>query len=175
MGGAVQRRRLSAEIEGDFVVFLIGTRFGWRIIRNLWFLLTMPAMLRELDEHPEIGLLGYENYFGFGSAIVVQYWRSWEHLEAYARNADAKHFPNWVKFNKRIGSNGSIGIWHETFRVRAGEFETVYNNMPPYGLGKAGKLVSASGKKLTAAGRLGLDDAKEVVSPAGDIVSTNNR
>jgi hypothetical protein len=165
----VQRRRLAAEIEGDFVVFIIGARFGWRIFRNLWFLRTMPAMLKELEQHPEMGLLAHQNHFGLGSATVIQYWRSWEHLERYARDPDAAHFPNWVKFNKRIGSDGSIGIWHETFLVQAGQYEAVYNNMPPYGLGKAGTLVSASGKKLTAAGRLGLD-TREVVTPGGEVV-----
>jgi hypothetical protein len=165
----VEKRRLAAEIDGDFVVFLIGAKFGWRIFRNLWFLRAMPAMQRELEKHPDMGLLGYENHLGLGSAMVVQYWRSWEQLEAYARNPDATHFPNWVKFNKRIGSDGSVGIWHETYRVPAGSYEAVYNNMPPYGLGKAGKLVSATGKKLTAAGRLG-DEGRELVTPAGDVV-----
>jgi hypothetical protein len=36
------------------------------------------------------------------------------------------------------------GIWHETFLVRAGEYEAIYDNMPPYGLGKAGDLVPLS-------------------------------
>jgi hypothetical protein len=162
----VERRRVAAEIEGDFVVFLIGARFGWRIFRNFWFLRTMPAMLKELEKHPEMGLLGYQN---LGLTTVVQYWRSWEQLEAYARNPDATHFPNWVKFNKRIGSDGSTGIWHETYRVPAGSYEAIYNNMPPYGLGKASKLVTATGKKLTAAGRLG-DEGRELVTPEGDVV-----
>ena len=33
------------------------------------------------------------------------------------------------------------GIWHETYLVRAGEYEAIYNNMPPSGLGRAGRLV----------------------------------
>ncbi len=33
------------------------------------------------------------------------------------------------------------GIWHETYLVRAGEYEAIYGNMPPFGLGRAGRLV----------------------------------
>ena len=42
------------------------------------------------------------------------------------------------------GKSDRTGIWHETYRVRAGEYEAVYGNMPPFGLGKAGRLVSLS-------------------------------
>ena len=38
-------------------------------------------------------------------------------------------------------------IWHETYLVRAGKYEAVYGNLPPFGLGKAGRLVPvAEGK-----------------------------
>ena len=39
---------------------------------------------------------------------------------------------------------GRTGIWHETYLVRAGEYEAIYGNMPPFGLGKAGRLVPLS-------------------------------
>jgi hypothetical protein len=88
------------------------------------------------------GFLGAMNGFTF----IVQYWRSFEHLEAYARNKDGKHFPAWQKFNQRVRSNGDVGIWHETFLVKEGGYENIYNNMPPHGLGKIGKLMPVSGK-----------------------------
>lgn len=169
---AIERRRLAAEVEGDFVVFLIGARINrfWKIPKHFWFLASMPKMLRELEQHPEMGLLGYRQHLGLRNAMVVQYWRSFEDLEAYARNRDASHFPNWVRFNKTIGSNGDIGIWHETYRVRAGEYEAIYNNMPAFGLGKAGRLVPAAGHRSTAAGRLTGEAAAEAVSPDGELV-----
>ena len=49
--------------------------------------------------------------------------------------------PAWQAFNRAVGSNGDVGIWHETYVVRPGAYETVYNNMPPWGLGAAGRLV----------------------------------
>jgi hypothetical protein len=167
------KQRVTAEIEGDFVVFIIGARFGnpWKMFRNFWFLSSMPKMLKELEQHPEMGLLGYRQFLGPRGGTILQYWRSFEALEAYARNRDAVHFPNWVKFNKRIGSNGDIGIWHETFKVRAGEYEAIYNNMPPFGLGKAGKLVPAAGYRSTAAGRIsGKDEGDAPVAADGELV-----
>jgi fumigallin biosynthesis monooxygenase-like protein len=145
--------RMTAQIEGDFVVFLIGMRINkpWKLHKWLPVFLAMPPMLKELDAHPESGCLGYVNSLG----VIVQYWRSFDHLEAYARSRDHKHWPAWVGFNKRIGnSRGDVGIWHETYQVRAGEYETVYSGMPPYGLGVAGKLVPASGRHESARGRI---------------------
>jgi hypothetical protein len=36
--------------------------------------------------------------------VIVQYWRSFEHLEAYARDADQQHWPAWVDFNRGSGA-----------------------------------------------------------------------
>jgi hypothetical protein len=168
----ILKQRMAAEVEGDFVVFLIGARFNkpWKLVKNFWFLKSMPAMLKELEQQPEKGLLGYRQHFGPSGGTIIQYWRSWEQLEAYARSKDARHFPAWVQFNKRIGSNGDIGIWHETYRISAGQYEAIYNNMPAYGLGKAGKLVPAAGYRTTAAGRLsGSEAGAAAVSPEGQV------
>jgi hypothetical protein len=155
-------RRVTAQIEGDFVVFLIGMRVNrfWRVQRWLPVFVAMPRMIRELEKDPDTGLLGAELYFaGPRRPMVVQYWRSFEQLEAYARAKDARHWPAWVAFNKRIGSGGDVGIWHETYLVSAGDFESVYNNMPAVGLGAASKLAPAAGRKATAAGRSGRGEA----------------
>jgi hypothetical protein len=154
-------KRVTAEIEGDFVVFLIGMR-----INKLWkpwkwgpTFVAMPRMIRELERSPESGFLGARFMLaGPRSPIVVQYWRSFDHLEAYSRSHDAQHWPAWVAFNKRVGSSGDVGIWHETYLVPAGAYECVYNNMPPTGLGAVAKLVPASGRKAAAASRAGVRD-----------------
>jgi Domain of unknown function (DUF4188) len=84
-------KRMSAQLEGEFVVFLIGIRINkpWKLHKWLPVLLAMPKMLKELEAHLESGLLGHS---GLGR-IIVQYWRSFEHLEAYARAKDKKHWP----------------------------------------------------------------------------------
>jgi hypothetical protein len=146
-------RRVCAEVEGQFVIFLIGARINrwWKPWIYFPFLATMPRMLGELTANPDLGL---ESIFGLGSVTLVQYWRSFEQLEAYARDKQRAHQPVWAWFNKRFGSNGDIGIWHETYLIQPGAYESVYNNMPPYGLGAAGTLVDAVGARQEARQRM---------------------
>jgi hypothetical protein len=60
-----------------------------------------------------------------------------------------------VAFNRRVGaSRGDVGIWHETYRILPGQYETVYSGMPPFGLGTAGRLVPATGKREEARSRM---------------------
>ena len=47
---------------------------------------------------------------------------------------------------------GDVGIFHETYLVPEGQYECVYNNMPTYGLAKAGAHVPATGVKKQAGG-----------------------
>ena len=141
----INRGRWTAEIEGDFVVFIIGARANkpwqvFRILRDLGGRRGMNHMLKYLTEHPEKGLLGYETM----GLTNVQYWRSFEHLEAFARNDDDPHLAAWRNYWKRVGKDDRAGIWHETFLVRDGEYEAIYGNMPTKGLGKAGALVPVS-------------------------------
>lgn len=146
-------QRMTAEIDGDFVVFIIGVRINrpWKVHKWLPVVLSMPRMLRELAAHPEAGLLA--TLVGFPA--IVQYWRSFEHLERYARSHDHAHWPAWVDFNKRVRvSSGDVGIWHETYLVRAGEFEAVYGAMPRIGLARAGRHVPVQGSRDSARARL---------------------
>jgi hypothetical protein len=144
--------RLTATLDGDFVVFLIGMRINkpWKVHKWLPVFLAMPKMLRELKAHPEVGFLGSMS----AGRTIVQYWRAFEALEQYARSRDNVHWPAWVAFNKRTAaSRGDVGIWHETYCVGAGRYETVYSGMPPTGLGAAGSLVPASHARESARGR----------------------
>lgn len=147
-------QRMAAQIEGDFVVFIIGARINrfWKVHKWLPVVRAMNRMIKELEGQPESGFLGYQS----SGPVMVQYWRSFEALEAYARNRDQAHFPAWVAFNRaNARARGDVGIWHETYRVRAGEYEAIYSGMPAYGLGKVASLVPATGVKNTARQRLG--------------------
>jgi hypothetical protein len=150
---AIYKQRMTAELDGDFVVFLIGMRINkpWKVHKWLPVLLAMPRMLKELQAHPESGFLGHIASPG----LIVQYWRSFEQLEAYARSQEYSHWPAWVAFNKRVRiSSGDVGIWHEAYCVAAGQYETVYGAMPAFGLGKVGRLVPATGRRESARGRI---------------------
>ena len=50
---------------------------------------------------------------------------------------------------------GDVGIWHETYLIRAGEYESIYSGMPLMGLAKAAQLADISGDAEAARGRLG--------------------
>jgi hypothetical protein len=149
-------KRMTATVDGDVVVFLIGMRVNrwWRVGRWLPVALAMPRMLRELALRPEMGFLSGEAWFG-RTTLMVQYWRSTEQLLAYAKDRNAAHLPAWRAFNKHVGTNGDVGIWHETYLVHAGEYENVYVNMPRFGLGLAGTMHEISGARTTAPARLG--------------------
>jgi hypothetical protein len=146
--------RQMAQIDGDFVVFIIGTRpelkHPVRWFRDVGGLRGMQHMLKYLSKHPEKGLLHYENY----GLLIIQYWRSFDHLEAFAREETDPHRPAWRRYWKRVGRQNRSGIWHETYLVRAGEYEAVYANMPPVGLARAGRLVPAA-EASRARSRLG--------------------
>jgi hypothetical protein len=143
----IRTGRYGAEIDGDFVVFLIGARLNSprHLLASVGDLggrrRGMQAMLAELMAHPEKGLLGYR----MGFPVIVQYWRSFEQLEAFARDPGDLHRPTWVEWFRR-DPRGRTGIWHETFLVRAGEYEAIYDSVPEAGLAAAGRAAPLAGR-----------------------------
>ena len=127
----------------------------------------MPRMLKELNQHPELGLLGATGYLGGRTVMTVQYWRSFEQLHLYAHAKDKEHLPAWAEFNRRVGGNGSVGIFHETYLVKAGAYESVYANMPPFGLAQVGEIVPAVGRMESARQRIkaAAEDREGIDSP----------
>jgi hypothetical protein len=151
----IRAERLTARFEAPFVVFLIGMRINRPLMVHKWWPVTkaMPRMLRELYTNRQLGFLHAEMWFG-RTIIMVQYWRSMEQLLDYAKARESAHLPAWQAFNRAVGTDGSVGIWHETYQVQPGGHENVYVNMPPFGLGRVGELVPASAGFQSAAGRL---------------------
>jgi len=149
------KERMTADFDGEFVVFLIGMRINkpWKVHKWLPISMAMPKMINELYKTPEMGLISHESWFG-RTSIMIQYWKSFEHLDQYAKSKDSAHLPAWRDFNLNVGSNGDVGIWHETYLSKKGNYEAVYNNMPRFGLAKVGKHVSATGKFSSADGRM---------------------
>ncbi len=154
--GRIINDRVTASVGSDeFVVFLIGMRVNrpWLVHRWLPVTLAMGRMIRELSEAPEMGLKHVETWFA-RTTLMVQYWESFEALERYATDKAAKHVPAWGEFNRLIGSNGDVGIWHETYVVKPGSYECVYNNMPRFGLSRAFDTIPATGAYARAASRM---------------------
>ncbi len=151
--------RWTADVEAagnEVVVFLIGMRVNrpWRLARWWPMFTAMPRMLAYLQAHPEKGLLGYRQAL-LPAPLVVQYWRSFDDLAAFARNRDDPHLAAWRRFNREVAAGGDAGIWHETFRVPAGSVESLYANVPAAGLGAAYGLVPVRTGRHSAAARIG--------------------
>jgi len=119
-------------------------------------------MLAYLTEHPEKGLLGYRQAL-LPAPVLVQYWRSFADLEAFARDKDDPHLEPWRQFNRRVAGSGDVGIWHETYRVKTRDIESIYSNMPPVGLAAAYGLTTITRGRDTAAARLGVREGDEPV------------
>jgi len=151
--------RATAQLDGEFVVFLIGARINkpWAIHKWLPVALAMPKMIRELEQNPELGFLGHEQYGG-RTTLMLQYWRSLDHLLAYAHARDSEHLPGWRNYNERVRKSGVVGVWHETYVIKPGAYENVYVQMPPFGLArialKHGKYAPLQGRQGSARGRL---------------------
>jgi hypothetical protein len=79
--------------------------------------------------------------------------RAGEH-EEFAGNPDDPHLEAWRCFNRAVGTGGDVGIWHETYRVPAGGYECVYNNMPAFGLAAATAHVPVARRGERARDRL---------------------
>ena len=149
--------RFTAKTDEPFVVFLIGMRINqwWRFDQWVPVANAMTPMLTTLFTHPEKGFLHAEFYWNFTGPVTIQYWRSFEDLENFARNPSDPHIGPWKKFNQAVGTHGVVGIWHETYLVEPNKFEAFYGNMPKFGLGAALEHIEATGRRETARLRLG--------------------
>ncbi|WP_392535060.1 DUF4188 domain-containing protein [Nostoc sp. C117] len=133
--------RFTAEIDEPFVVFLIGMRINKFFAFSKWIptARAMSPMLKSLNHNPEKGFLGGETFVYWRGVGLIQYWRSFEDLERFARNPADAHLEAWQRFNRAIGVDGSVGIWHETYLIEPGRYEAVYGNIPLLSLSEISK------------------------------------
>lgn len=148
--------RYTAQTSEPFVVFLIGMRVNRFLQFSKWIPVAkaMPPMIAELKRHPELGLLHVEFMLYWRGVATLQYWHSFDHLHAYAHRRDGHHLPAWAEFNRRVGGNGAVGIWHETYLVQPGQYEAIHVNMPRFGLGAAFEHIPVTGRLDSARGRM---------------------
>ncbi|MFN8441961.1 MAG: DUF4188 domain-containing protein [Caldilineaceae bacterium] len=144
--------RYTAVTDQSFVLFLIGMRINrlWQV--NQWWSVAkeMPPMMQALYQHPEKGFLGGYTALSWPTLVQVQYWRSFEALEHFARNPDDPHMAAWKRFYEKVGKSDVVGIWHETYEINPGQFECIYANMPRFGLGSVFDHQPIVGRMATA-------------------------
>ena len=96
---------------------------------------SMGPMIKELYQNPQWGFLHTEVLFGWRKITLIQYWKEFDGLIAYAHGKN--HSVAWKSYNRKINNNGSVGIFHETYKVEKGASESIYVNMPKTGLSQA--------------------------------------
>jgi hypothetical protein len=157
MGQNVISGRFTAVPETETVtVFLIGMRANrwWKFGKLLPMTTAMARMLNHLVATPEAGLLGFHSWFG-RTTIMLSYWESPEHIQRFATDRTAPHLEPWRKFMRESAGSGDIGVWHETYQVAVRDQESVYSDMPPFGLGAATKSAPIGRRSNTARQRMG--------------------
>ena len=160
----IMKGRYAAQTDEPFVVFIIGMRINKFLEFKKWLSVAraMGPMIEVLNKNPQKGYLGGQSFLYWPGVALVQYWRSFEDLENFARSPQEPHLSAWKAFHKKISGDGSVGIWHETYMVQPGQSEAIYDNMPIFGLADATKHVKAVGGKHTARRRLGGDNEPPV-------------
>jgi hypothetical protein len=147
-------RYIASPEENPLVIFIIGMRVNKIFSFKKWIpvFTAMGPMIRELYQNPDLGFLHTEFLFSWRGVTLIQYWRSFEDLEAYAHGKT--HSVAWRNFNKKIKDDGSVGIYHETYKVQKNSSEAIYNNMPKFGLSKAFSHIPVSSHTNTARDRI---------------------
>ncbi len=147
----------TADHDADVVVFLIGMRINrWRSVRH-WapVVLAFLPMVRELLTEPASGCRSVRTFWSGRTILTVQYWDSVDHLISYAHDPAAKHRPAWRAYNRNAAKTTAVGIFHETYSVQSGHYETIYRSMPPSGLAAAtGSVAPIARRGATARDRL---------------------
>ena len=164
----IQPGRFTAQVDEPLVLFLIGMRINrpWKVWKWLPVARAMPRMLRRMASEPSLGLLHFQNGSMSFNPLVVCYFRSHEDLYRFASDPDEPHLEPWRRFNARVRASGDVGIWHETYTVTPDSVESIYGNMPPWGLSAATGRVPVGRRGQSARKRAGLTDADEpIVTP----------
>lgn len=150
----INKGRYIAEVDDDLVLFIIGMRINKFFSFNKWIPVfkAMGPMIRELYQNPQLGFLHTEFLFSWRRITLIQYWRSFEQLEAYAHGKT--HLVAWKEFNNKIGNDGTVGIYHESYRITKNNAEAIYNNMPRFGLAQAYSIAPVTKKTNSARERI---------------------
>ncbi|MFJ8308909.1 MULTISPECIES: DUF4188 domain-containing protein [unclassified Streptomyces] len=165
--------RTTAAVEGDTVVLLIGMRVNhfWAVHQWVPIALAMFRMLGELSKDKSRGLLGHVLLTGSPRTYyVVQYWESKEKLYAYAHSPEMLHHRAWAILNnkERQGKlRQHVGLWHETYVVPEGSYESIYADMPPFGLAAATGVLPIESRGRRAADRLAHRSKAAAKDPSG--------
>jgi len=166
--GASKPERFTANLSDypDLVIIYLGMRAN--SVGGIKTLASFGPQIRKAVADKPDGLLLHENLvFSMlpPHAGMREYWRDFDSLEKWARSG--VHSRWWKTF---LRNRGGTGFWHETY-LRGGQIESVYIDMPPFGLSKFGDREPARGSMFSARRRLGIieDAPLESAIPEHDL------
>lgn len=118
-------------------------------------------LAREIDtaaagaRRDDAGLLHSERFtFGLRHYGVLQYWRSFEALDAWSHRPP--HSEWWRQAVDRMRRKGDFGLYHEAYLVPRSQVESIYLDCPtPIGLATFGLPGEPVGPLTTSRDRLG--------------------
>ncbi|KAI9734345.1 MAG: hypothetical protein M1834_002451 [Cirrosporium novae-zelandiae] len=147
------------------------------------------SMYRELDNRAEyFGFLGASTNINtsdrstLSEMVVILYFRSLEYLAKFANEEAHREGWNWWNKVSAAGKVNHIGISHEVYSVPNGNWEGIYINFKPTGLGATSHLVKDKDgeKKWTSPlvdarrGRLRTENGRMGLSMGHDYEKYNN-
>ena len=152
----VRTGRWMATREEPFALFLFGMRLNRLrgLPRYLWGLRVLRRVLRDLEAHPERGLLAGRVYRAGLTLVAVQYWESFDALDTWARDHRLPHRRPWQQYLREALDDDAMGLWHETYLASPGSWEGVYLNLPPWGLAAGVEAVEMQATRGSARERL---------------------
>ncbi|KAK4690657.1 ribonuclease P/MRP protein subunit POP1, partial [Lecanoromycetidae sp. Uapishka_2] len=161
------------EADKGVVVFVVGASF------NHPFGVFAPGV-KELGSRFRAMFLGKTDTMshstpgGGRSTVTISYWKSREHLHAFAQGP--VHRDGWNWFNHIHKEYPHIGIFHETFDVPAGGWENIYNSIWPIGMGNIKYHVrdKESGENSRDAKRVKLSQARMILAQTSEKALNKN-
>ena len=125
----------------------------------------MPRMLKVLSQHPELGCLGFQQWFG-RTTLIVQYWRDFDSLDRFARDRDLPSPGAVAAVQPRrpgLRRRRDLAPRYQSGRADARPSTAT---CPVFGLAAAARHLPAGRKADTAAARIGATTTDEpVVEP----------
>jgi steroid delta-isomerase-like uncharacterized protein len=76
-----------------------------------------PEIFQSLEKARQDGLLGYRYLHAPDEAVIMQYWRSYEDMDRWARTQP--HSRWWVWLNEHI--DAGLGFYHEIYQAKTAE------------------------------------------------------
>jgi Domain of unknown function (DUF4188) len=155
--------RYAAQSDQPLVVFLVGRRVNkiFALLRWPTVAAAMPPMVAGLKPDPAHGLPHARFFVDWRGLGLLQGLPGFEQPDVCAHARNAAHLPAGAEFNRPICGIGSAGVGYETYTAAPGQYASIYDNMPRFGLGDAAQHRPRTGRLDADRSRIGRSKSAE--------------